>query len=113
MIRHYEQIGLIPAANRTFSNYRIYTMTSIHTLRFIKKARALGFPIKKIGILLSLYQDRNRSSADVKRLALEHIAELEVQIKELGEMSKLLKDLTHHCHGDTRPECPILDGIVN
>lgn len=112
MIRHYEGIGLIPEANRTFANYRIYTSDDVHTLQFIKRARTLGFSIRQIGVLLSLWQDRSRTSAEVKRLASEHIEELEHKIREMQSMSGALKQLVEHCHGDHRPECPILDGLA-
>lgn len=112
MIRHYEQIGLIPPANRTFTNYRIYTAANVHTLQFIKRARTLGFSMKQIGVLLSLWQDKGRSSAEAKRLALEHVAELETKIRELQAMSNTLKQLAEHCHGDDRPDCPILEDLA-
>ncbi len=111
-IRHYEQIGLIPPANRTFANYRLYREADVHTLRFIKSARALGFPIARISELLSLWQNQKRSSADVKKLALQHVAELDNHIRELQRMSNTLKELASHCHGDHRPECPILAGLA-
>ncbi|HEX7028715.1 MAG TPA: Cu(I)-responsive transcriptional regulator [Gammaproteobacteria bacterium] len=112
MIRHYEQIGLIPAANRTFANYRIYSEADVHTLKFIKRARLLGFSIQQISVLLSLWQDKARSSAEVKRLALEHAAELENKIRELQAMSNEIKRLAEYCHGDHRPDCPILDKLA-
>ncbi|HEX7030947.1 MAG TPA: Cu(I)-responsive transcriptional regulator [Gammaproteobacteria bacterium] len=112
MIRHYEQIGLIPPANRTFTNYRIYTASDVHTLQFIKRARTLGFSIRQIGVLLDLWQDRNRSSAEAKRLALEHVAELEAKIRELKAMSDTLRQLAENCHGDDRPDCPILEDLA-
>lgn len=111
-IRHYEQIGLIPPANRTFANYRLYREADVHTLRFIKSARALGFPIARISELLGLWQNHKRSSADVKKLALQHVAELDSHIRELQRMSLTLKYLASHCHGDHRPECPILEGLA-
>lgn len=111
-IRHYEQIGLIPPANRTFANYRLYSQKDVHTLRFIRSARALGFPIAKIGELLSLWQDQQRSSADVKELALQHVAELDGQIRELEAMRDTLATLARSCHGDDRPDCPILAGLA-
>lgn len=112
MIRHYEQIGLIPAANRTFANYRIYSEADVHTLKFIKRARLLGFSIRQISVLLSLWQDKGRSSAEVKRLALEHAAELENKIRELQAMCGEIKRLARHCHGDHRPDCPILENLA-
>jgi MerR family copper efflux transcriptional regulator len=110
-IRHYESVELIPPANRTYSNYRLYTQKDIQTLRFIKHARGLGFSIEQIKALLSLWQDRNRSSADVKRVALGHIRELNQKIGELESMRNTLQALAQHCHGDARPECPILEGL--
>ena len=111
MIRHYEQIGLIPEATRTFANYRIFNQSDVHTLVFIKRARTLGFSMKKIATLLSLYQDKQRASAEVKQLAQEHINELTETINKLTEMRAELIKLAEHCHGDSRPECPILAGI--
>ena len=112
-IRHYESVGLIPPANRTGSNYRLYTAKNIQTLRFIKQARGLGFSIDRIKALLSLWQDRHRSSADVKRVALIHIKELNEKIGELESMRNTLQALAHHCHGDARPECPILEEFAS
>lgn len=112
MIRHYELIGLIPPASRTFTNYRIYTSGDVHILRFIKRARLLGFPMKQIAVLLSLWNDKDRSSADAKRLALEHVAELEVKIQDLQAMCNTLKELAKHCQGDHRPACPILENLA-
>lgn len=112
MIRHYEQIGLIPAANRTFANYRIYNEADVHTLKFIKRARTLGFPIQQISVLLNLWQDMTRSSADVKRLALAHVAELENRIHEMQRMRDAINRLAEHCHGDHRPDCPILEDLA-
>ncbi len=111
MIRHYEQIGLIPAAHRTYANYRIFSQSDVHTLIFIKRARTLGFSMKKIATLLSLYQDEKRSSAEVKRLVQEHIRELEDSMLQLQQMRDALGNLAHLCHGDNRPDCPILEGI--
>ncbi|HLU62178.1 MAG TPA: Cu(I)-responsive transcriptional regulator [Gammaproteobacteria bacterium] len=113
MIRHYERIGLIPPANRTFGNYRIYSDNDVHTLRFIGRARKLGFSVEQIELLLSLWQDRNRSSAEAKRLALEHVAELEAKIRELQGMRDALKTLADRCHGDDRPDCPILEDLAD
>lgn len=112
MIRHYEQIGLIPAANRTFANYRIYSSDDVHTLQFIKRARNLGFSMKEIALLLSLWQDRSRSSAEVKRLATAHVEELDQKIRDMQSMSDALKQLVDHCHGDHRPECPIIEALA-
>ena len=112
MIRHYELIGLIPPPGRTFTNYRIYTEEDVHMLRFIKRARLLGFPMKQIAVLLSLWQDKDRSSAEAKRLALEHVAELEAKICDLQLMSNTLRKLADNCQGDDRPQCPILEDLA-
>lgn len=109
MIRHYESVGLIPKAARTLGDYRVYSATGVHTLRFIRRARNLGFSIEEISNLLSLWHNQRRASAEVKRLALKHIAELEAKIEELRSIREALADLAQHCHGDNRPECPILD----
>ena len=110
MIRHYEQIGVIPAADRTFSNYRIYSQNDVHTLQFVRRARVLGFSMKQIQELLGLWQ-QHRPSKDVKRLALEHVQELESKIREMEAMKRTLESLAEHCHGDHLPECPILDDL--
>jgi MerR family transcriptional regulator, copper efflux regulator len=112
MIRHYEEVGLIPKTPRSFSGYRVYNDKIIHTLRFIKHARNLGFSIKQIDNLLSLWQDKSRSSADVKLLAHDHIQTLELKICELNTMKSTLENLVNCCHGDNRPECPILDKLA-
>ena len=111
MIRHYEGIGLIPKAARRDSGYRDYDDRDVHTLRFIRRARDLGFPIEEIGKLLALWQDRGRASADVKALALSRAAELKRKARELDAMRKSLEHLAAHCHGDDRPDCPILIGL--
>ena len=113
MIRHYEEIGLIPQAKRTDSGYRRYSSNDVHTLRFIRQARVLGFSIKQIETLLGLWQNRRRASATVKRLAMEHVAELERKISEMQVMKATLEQLATNCHGDGRPECPILDGLAD
>lgn len=112
MIRHYEEIGLIPAASRTFANYRIYSQNDVHTLQFIKRARTLGFSMEQIARLLNLWQDRTRKSAEIKKLAEAHIAELEQKIGDLQSMSEALQLLVAHCQGDHRPDCPILDALA-
>ncbi|HXH04361.1 MAG TPA: Cu(I)-responsive transcriptional regulator [Candidatus Competibacteraceae bacterium] len=112
MIRHYEAIGLIPQAGRSFSNYRTYNERDVHTLRFIRQARSLGFSIKSIETLLDLWRDQHRASAEVKAIALAHIAELETRICELQAMRDALRYLAEHCQGDERPDCPILDGLA-
>lgn len=111
MIRYYEQIGLIPAADRTGSGYRTYTSADVHRLHFIRRARDLGFAVAEIGDLLSLWSDHSRQSADVKQLAEQHIAELERRIEEMRQMTATLKTLINSCAGDDRPDCPILQGL--
>ena len=108
MIRHYEKIGLMPKPARRDSGYRDYDDRDVHTLRFIGRSRDLGFPIEEIRQLLELWQDRERSSADVKELALARAAELKRKAAELNEMRKTLEHLAAKCHGDSRPDCPIL-----
>ncbi|TVZ54258.1 Cu(I)-responsive transcriptional regulator [Azospirillum brasilense] len=108
LIRYYESIGLIPEAGRTAAGYRVYSSSDVNVLRFVKRARTLGFSIERIQILVGLWQDRSRSSAEVKRVALDHVAELEAKIAELRAMSDTLTHLAHACHGDERPDCPIL-----
>jgi Cu(I)-responsive transcriptional regulator len=113
MIRHYEQVGLVPAAVRTESGYRQYGESDVHTLRFIRRARDLGFSIPEIGELVGLWQNRRRPSRQVKLLAQAHVAELEQKIQELHAMKASLEHLVHCCHGDDRPECPILESLAN
>lgn len=108
MIRYYEEIALIPHAARSESGYRAYTGSDVHRLRFIRRARDLGFSVAEIGELLSLWDDRSRQSADVKRLAQSHIADLEERIRNLRQMADTLKELSDCCVGDERPDCPIL-----
>ena len=112
MIRHYEQAGLIRPALRTESNYRVYSPNDVEVLRFVKQARRLGFSTKQIALLLALWEDRSRPSSEVKRLTKTHIAELDQRIRELTEMKETLEHLIKHCRGDSRPECPILDGLA-
>jgi Cu(I)-responsive transcriptional regulator len=112
MIRHYEAIGLIPEATRTGSGYRTYGEPEAHQLRFIRQARKLGFSIHQIEELLGLWQDRRRASRKVKALAMAHVAELDAKILEMQAMKRTLEDLAAHCHGDERPDCPILEGIA-
>ncbi len=108
MIRYYESIDLVPKAGRTEAGYRTYGEAEVHTLRFIKRARDLGLPIERIRLLVGLWQDKHRSSSDVKRIATEHVAELRAKIAELTGMCETLEHLAAACHGDHRPECPIL-----
>ena len=111
MIRHYEAIGLLPKTARTASNYRLYSADELHTLCFIKRARALGFSIEDIRELLSLWQNRSRSSASVKKIAGRHVDGLTRKIEELKAMVHTLQHLVKHCHGDHRPQCPILEDL--
>lgn len=112
MIRHYEAIGLLPRAQRSNGNYRLYLESEVHSLRFIHRARSLGFPLETIKQLLALWRNRRRPSAQVKKLALAHVADLESKIAELQSMVATLKHLSHHCHGDERPDCPILEDLA-
>ena len=112
MIRYYESIGLIRAALRTGSNYRVYGAEEVHVLRFIKRARTLGFSMEETATLLVLWQDKSRASAEVKEVATGHIAALETKISELQGMVKTLKHLAHCCGGNDRPDCPILDDLA-
>ena len=111
MIRHYESLGLLRPARRSEGGYRIYEEADLHVLRFIRRARELGFSMKDIARLLGLWQNRRRASADVRRIAQEHIGELDRKIAELQSMRRTLEHLVHHCHGDARPDCPILDDL--
>jgi len=111
MIRHYEKIGLMPKAVRRDSGYRDYDESDVNTLLFIRRARDLGFTIEEIGKLLALWQDRDRASADVKALALARAAELKRKARELDAMRRSLEHLAATCHGDGRPDCPILGGL--
>ncbi|MBR0642910.1 Cu(I)-responsive transcriptional regulator [Plastoroseomonas hellenica] len=107
MIRHYESIGLVDA-QRAANNYRTYGKDEVAVLRFIRHARALGFPLEDVRRLLDLWRDRNRASAEVKRLALDHVAALEAKADSLRAMATSLRHLAAHCHGDARPDCPII-----
>jgi MerR family copper efflux transcriptional regulator len=109
MIRYYESIGLIPAAERTEAGYRLYSPTDVNTLRFIGRARDFGLSMQRIKLLVSLWQDRNRASRDVKRIALEHVSDLRARIGELTAMADTLQKLADACQGDHRPDCPILE----
>ena len=111
MIRHYEAIGLLAPA-RAANGYRVYAARDVAVLRFIRHARDLGFPLDDVRRLLALWQDRGRASADVKRLALAHVAALESKADSLRSMAASLRHLAAHCHGDGRPDCPILDGLA-
>jgi MerR family transcriptional regulator, copper efflux regulator len=113
LIRHYESIGLIPKASRTDSGYRVYTDNDIHVLRFVKRARSLGFPMQEIKKLIGLWKNRGRQSKDVKALASAHLKTLEDKIRELQEMADTLRHLARNCHGDNRPDCPIIKSLEN
>jgi MerR family transcriptional regulator, copper efflux regulator len=111
MVRHYESLGLLPKVSRTDSGYRQYTGKEVHTLRFIRRARDLGFSMAEIAELLALWQNQRRSSANVKRIASAHIAALEEKMAEMAAMRKTLQHLVHCCSGDDRPDCPILEEL--
>jgi Cu(I)-responsive transcriptional regulator len=113
MVRHYESLGLLPRVARTEAGYRQYSETEVHTLRFIRRARDLGFSMIEIGELLKLWQNRRRASADVRRIAERHMADLDRRIAEMSSMKRTLQHLIHGCHGDERPECPILDELAH
>lgn len=112
MIRHYESLGLLRKVARTEAGYRLYGAGEIHTLRFVRRARDLGFSIQEITALLDLWQNRRRASADVKRIALAHVDDLATRIDEMKAMIRTLEGLVQHCHGDHRPDCPILDDLA-
>jgi MerR family copper efflux transcriptional regulator len=107
-IRYYEAAGLIATAERTGGGYRVYTRTDVHVLRFVKRARDLGFSIERIRRLLDLWQDKSRASRDVKRLALDHIADIAAKIAALSTVRDAVQELADKCEGNDRPECPIL-----
>ena len=112
MIRYYESIGLIGPAARTESGYRVYGDAELHTLRFVRRARDLGFSVEQMNELLALWRDRSRASGDVKRIAMQHVAELERKAHALQQMADTLHHLADHCHGDERPDCPIMDRLA-
>jgi MerR family transcriptional regulator, copper efflux regulator len=112
MIRHYEQIGLVPKARRSLANYRRYEANDVHLLRFVRRARGLGFSTADIKQLVGLWRNKSRPSAAVKRIAASHAGELKRKIGELQSMVAALDDLVFHCHGDERPECPILEDLA-
>ena len=111
MIRHYEDTGLVPKAGRTQAGYRVYGDDEVHVLRFVRRARDLGFSLAEIKALLALWGNRRRASADVKRLALRHVEDLDRRIAEMQSMRRTLAELAKHCHGDGRPDCPILEDL--
>lgn len=112
MIRYYESVGLIAPPLRTDAGYRDYSNNDVQALRFVARARALGFSVEQIAGLLALWRDRDRASADVKRIALEHAAELDRKARQLGEMRQALLQLASCCHGDDRPDCPIIEELA-
>jgi Cu(I)-responsive transcriptional regulator len=113
MVRHYESLGLLPPVHRTDSGYRQYTEADVHALRFIRRGRDLGFSIEEIGTLLGLWQDQGRASSQVKAIAQRHIAALAERIAAMQAMQRTLQTLAHCCHGDDRPDCPILDDLAS
>jgi Cu(I)-responsive transcriptional regulator len=113
MIRHYESIGLLKNVARTYANYRVYSEKDVHTLRFIRRARTLGFAMDDIRELLALWQNKSRPSASVKKIAGGHMQDLRRRILAMQSMVATLEHLTHHCHGDGRPDCPILDDLAH
>ncbi len=112
MIRYYERTGLIKAADRTASGYRVYTRNDVHTLQFIRRARDLGFSVQQIEGLLTLWHNRERASSDVKALALEHVEHLCTKVAEIEAMIATLKHLAESCSDDARPDCPILEDLA-
>lgn len=113
MIRYYESIGLLKAAHRSDSGYRLYGSEDLHTLAFIKRSRDLGFSLEEVAKLLTLWQDRQRASSDVKTLARKHITALDQKISELASLRDTLQELVEHCQGDHRPDCPILKDLAS
>jgi MerR family copper efflux transcriptional regulator len=112
MIRYYEEIGLLAPVSRAPNGYRAYSAEEVHDLKFIQRARALGFPVARIRDLLALWRNHERSSSDVKKIALQQIAELEKKIAEMEALKRTLQQLADRCHGNSRPECPILDDLA-
>jgi Cu(I)-responsive transcriptional regulator len=113
MVRHYESLGLLPEVARTDSGYRQYTDKEVHTLRFIRRARDLGFSMAEIGELVKLWQNQRRSSSNVKKIAQKHLAEIDARMAEMAAMRKTLQHLVHCCSGDDRPDCPILEELAS
>ncbi|MBB2486937.1 Cu(I)-responsive transcriptional regulator [Mitsuaria sp. WAJ17] len=112
MLRHYESLGLLGEVSRTDAGYRQYSEREVHILRFIRRGRDLGFSMAEIAELLKLWQDRRRASSQVKKIAQAHIADLDRRLAEMQAMRQTLLQLTQCCHGDERPDCPILDGLA-
>ena len=113
MLRHYEALGLLGHVARTESGYRQYAEADVHTLRFIKRSRDLGFSMAEIGELVGLWRNRRRASANVKRIARQHVQDLSARIDAMQAMQRTLQNLLQHCHGDERPDCPILDDLAS
>ncbi len=111
-IRYYESVGLLPRPDRTASGYRDYDEPALQRLRFVQRARSLGFSVRECADLLALYEDKHRASAEVKAMAREHVAQVEAKIAELRAMRRTLGELIDKCHGDERPDCPILDDLA-
>ncbi len=111
MLRHYESLGLLGRVTRTGSNYRLYSLTDLHTLRFIRRGRDMGFSLEAITELVGLWHNRRRSSASVKRIAQKHHDDLALRIEAMQAMQRSLHTLLGHCQGNDRPECPILDDL--
>jgi MerR family gold-responsive transcriptional activator of gol and ges genes len=111
LIRHYEAIGIIPKASRSEAGYRRYSENDVHTLAFVRRARTLGFSMKEIKKLVSLWRNRTRKSSEVKNLTMTHIKDLEVKIRDLEAMRSALVKLSKNCHGDDRPSCPIIEDL--
>jgi Cu(I)-responsive transcriptional regulator len=112
-IRYYEETGLLPEAERAANGYRVYRERTVHLLRFVKRARDLGFTIDEVASLLALWGDEQRASADVKKLATRHLDDIERKISELKNLRKTMRTLISSCHGDERADCPILDDLAN
>ena len=113
MLRHYESLSLLGQVTRTDSGYRQYSEADVHTLRFIKRGRDLGFSMAEIAELVNLWHNRRRASASVKRIAQKHVEDLTQRIEAMQAMQRSLNNLLHHCHGDDRPDCPILDDLAS
>jgi len=111
MLRHYESLGLLTGVARSEAGYRLYSAADVHQLRFIRRGRDLGFSMAEIAELMALWRDRGRSSREVKRIAAAHLEDLDRRMRELAEMRRALLALSDCCHGDERPDCPILDGL--
>lgn len=111
MVRRYETQGIIPSAKRSDNGYRQYGENDVHVLKFVKRARELGFSMKDVKQLIGLWRNKSRSSAQVKKIAQKHILELEVKLQEIQAMLATLKHLTKNCHGDHRPDCPIIEEL--